>query len=196
MMLKRAGGGVAVVVAAGLAVMALQAQEIIKKGDLHKAALPDDAYPPIGTILPYNGVKETLPGNWVLCDGSTAGVPDLRGRFLRMKLPDEPLLAKKGSNVLANHKHYLPVLTGSIANQGSDPGQHAYIAEDDHTPRWRRSHLRNDGGNPTEGQHRHDLRNYAANHGTTEEKDGTVIDAGGVTFTPEYVAVQYIMRVR
>ncbi len=41
---------------------------------------------PIGTIIIWSGTLATIPGGWILCDG-TGGTPDLRETFVR-SVPD------------------------------------------------------------------------------------------------------------
>ena len=76
---------------------------------MHKTEPKEDVQnPPIGSIIAFGGNKESIPDNWILCDGSphlrkdykplfeiigtgwgagdggtTFNVPDLRGQFLR-----------------------------------------------------------------------------------------------------------------
>ncbi len=157
---------------------------------------------PVGTIVAFYGNIQDIPTDWKLCDGrATPGdsslyrhrnvrtLPDLRGRFLRGRLPGSTELGEMGGSdaqSLPSHLHALGDRTGSITNWGPDPGRHDYLARDDHATHWRRSHLRNDGGSPTEGQHYHSLRGL---------RTGNPERARTISTVPPYVSVDFIIKV-
>lgn len=80
-----------------------------------------DELVPVGAILPYYGKLDSLPPNWVLCDGRDSPglpypwtkVPDLRRRFLRGAQDgggETELGRGGGQDTIPNHYH---IVTGS-----------------------------------------------------------------------------------
>lgn len=84
--------------------------------------------PEIGTIIIWQGSKETVPDSWSLCDGSN-GTPDLRNRFLVGNSVGLPLGSSGGSDSHDHdftgdgHTHILPggpdIQTGTGLNDNT-----------------------------------------------------------------------------
>jgi len=168
---------------------------------------------PLGTILPV-GVPagkslsatwvETLPRNWVVCDGSkldgshprrfrqdevaseywNESLPDLRDRFLYGTVDVGSVGELGGIDELPQHAHPLPRTTGSIADGGPALGGHRYRTRDDNQGEGNDVHLTVDGGDSSrEGQHRHALGGETALNPS-------------VAFVPQHYRVVFIMRIR
>jgi len=75
-----------------------------------------------GMVLPYVGT--TAPAGWAICDGTTAGVPDLRGRFVLGASAAYPFGASGGAvqqtlvvNNLPDHTHGAAILASTSGTQ-------------------------------------------------------------------------------
>jgi hypothetical protein len=76
----------------------------------------------IGSIIIWQGSKETVPSSWALCDG-TKGTPDLRNRFLYGNSVGTPPIVTGGDDShdhdLTSDGHDHKFQTGPGMNAGS-----------------------------------------------------------------------------
>ncbi len=152
----------------------------------------DKMYPILSGILKGKyGVGDT-PNEFRL--------PKLNGRFLRGAEKSSPLSKSGGQDFIENilipdHDHSLGDRTNSITNWGPDPGKHDYKARDDHKDYWRKSHLANDGGTSTEGQHYHSLRGLRTGKGI-EMKTKKELKITKIETIPSYLSVNFIIKAK
>lgn len=129
-------------------------------------------------------------------------LPNLDGRFMRGSNKDTPLGKTGGQDFLEkiplpDHDHYLGDRTNSITNWGSDPGRHPYKARDDHDTKWRESHLRNDGGTSSEGQHYHSLRGLkTVLNKDLEKSQKKKVYIDKIDTIPSFVSLNFIIRAK
>ena len=78
----------------------------------------NDPIIPIGVIVMWAGITDTIPAGWELCNGSN-GTPDLREKFIRGALPGEDP-GTLGGNVAHNHTYtQIPSHRHTIASGGA-----------------------------------------------------------------------------
>jgi len=147
------------------------------------------AVPP-GTILMWSGDANDVPDGFVACDGRTAGVPDLSGRFIRGAGKDvQPLQPGE-----ATHTHPYGTLTARTTVE--DGGEHVHPLPQ----KWYSRYFDSGGSRTaidTNGTYVDDFTRPDGNHGHTVP---TSTRAGGTTsvqsadLRPRWYALLYIMK--
>ena len=90
---------------------------------------------PIGVIVMWNGIIDTIPAGWELCNGSN-GTPDLREKFIRGAPPGENP-GTLGGNVSHNHTYtQIPSHSHSIGSNIGGSHSHEDTYGVDRTIGW------------------------------------------------------------
>jgi hypothetical protein len=85
---------------------------------------------PIGTILLWSGTKEKIPDGWAVCDGMTAGTPNLINHFVMGAAPKSSEAEGGKSGPPETHVHAVtiaPIATSAVADHTHKVPDHWYM---------------------------------------------------------------------
>lgn len=156
-----------------------------------------NASPPIGAILPYFGVDNDLPDNWIVCDGRDLPaesrisidaneerggnqIPDLRSRFVRgatRELVNQSIAVGGSDSIDLSHSHLWARKVGNEWRSYNEEGE--FVRVDD----W-------SNGIGEQGEGNRPLSNDASLNLHTDKQG--IANASNL---PPYVELRYIIRI-
>jgi microcystin-dependent protein len=188
------------------------------ENDLSKKALP------IGSIVAYDKEANTIPNGWMLCNGATVTdqnspfynrkVPNLVDYFVRGKKNNESLEAKGGTDLIAGHTHTIGSHRHTV-----DGHDHSFTTNENRGGSWSTTitYVTLDRAIPNgdaftnhtqkvmwlddygqyNGYHTHSgTTNNSSWQYTSEVGSQTTSSSASETNVPEYIALNYIIKIK